>query len=37
VRPIADFVTRKGPAPTLALNPRFDAVIRTGPKLFDLR
>src|SRR5687768_907846 len=37
VRPVADFVTRNGPAPTLAPKPRFDAVIRTGPKLFDLR
>jgi hypothetical protein len=37
VRPVVDFVTRNGPAPTLALNPRFDAVILTGPKLFDLR
>lgn len=37
VRPDADFVTRIGPAPMLVLKPRFDAVIRTGPKLFDLR
>lgn len=37
VRPVVDFVTRNGPAPMLALTPRFDAVILTGPKLFDLR
>ncbi|MDQ0213350.1 hypothetical protein J2S92_004054 [Arthrobacter bambusae] len=37
VRPVVDFVTRNGPAPMLALAPRFDAVILTGPKLFDLR
>lgn len=37
VRPDAVFVTRIGPAPMLALKPRFDAVTRTGPKLFDLR
>lgn len=37
VRPDAVFVIRTGPAPILALNPRLDVVIRTGPKLFDLR
>jgi hypothetical protein len=37
VRPVVDFETRIGPAPMLALIPRFDAVILTGPKLFDLR
>jgi hypothetical protein len=37
VRPDVDFVMRNGPAPMLALTPRFDAVILTGPKLFDLR